>query len=123
MSKKSGSSCAITADSMFTSISFVEMPSLIFCIIVPKGSNAIRDEKTAAMFIFIGMCAMVKLIINTKTQAFHTGGGIKLFVKKRLTVLLSVWTTNGFLAPQNRCPISLKTKNCSKFLCENRQFD
>ena len=42
-SKKTGSSCAIPVDSMFTSIGFVGMSSVIFKIIFSRGSISKRD--------------------------------------------------------------------------------
>ena len=107
-SKKTVSSCAMPVDSMFTSIGFVGMSSLIFKKIFSFGSISNRDKKSAAVFILPGMCAMVKLNCNTKSQAFHNGGGI-IFVRKNLvTDLLSVMMITGLVAPQNICPNSLK---------------
>ena len=76
LSKKTSSSCAMPVDSMFASIGFVEMSSLIFEIIFSLESISKRDKKSAAVFNFPGMCARVKLICSTKSQAFHNGGGI-----------------------------------------------
>ena len=76
VSKKTGSSCAMPVDSMFTSIGSVGMTSLIFKIIFSLGSNSKPVEKTAAVFIFPRLCAIVKLYCSTKLQQFHKGGGI-----------------------------------------------
>ena len=45
VSKKTGSSCAMPVDSMYTSIGFVGLSSLIFKIIFSIGSFAKRDKK------------------------------------------------------------------------------
>ena len=82
-SKKTVSSCAMPVDSMFTSIGVVGISSLIFKIIFSLGSISNRDKKSAAVFIFPGMCAIVKLNCSTKSHAFHRGGGI-IFVWKNL---------------------------------------
>ena len=74
--KKSGSSCARPVDSMFTSIGFVGMSSLIFKIIFSLGSISKRDRDSVAVFTFPGVCAIVKLNCSTKLQAFHKDGGI-----------------------------------------------
>ena len=75
-SKTTVSSCAMPVDSIFTSIGFVGMSSLIFRMTFSFGSISNRDKKSAAVFIFPGMCAIVKLNCNTKSQTFHKGGGI-----------------------------------------------
>ena len=51
-SKKTVSCCAMPVDSMFSSIGFVGMSSLIFSIIFSLGSISRRDKKSAAVFIF-----------------------------------------------------------------------
>ena len=76
VSKKTGSSCATPVDSMFTSYGFVGMSSLIFRISFSLESISKRDKNSAAVFIFPGMCAIVKLNCSTKSQAFHKGEGI-----------------------------------------------
>ena len=107
-SKKTVSPCAMPVDSLFTSIGFVGMSSLIFNIIFSFGYTSNRDKKSAAVFIFPGMCAIVKLNCSTKSHAIHRGGGI-IFVRKNLvTDLLSVMIVTGLVAPQNICPNSLK---------------
>ena len=45
VSEKTGSSCAMLVDSMFTSIDFVGMSSLNFRSIFPLGSFSKRDKK------------------------------------------------------------------------------
>ena len=82
VSKKTGSSCAMPVDSMFTPTGFVGMSSLIFKIIFPFGSTSKRDKKSAAVSIFPGMCAMVKLNCNIKSQTFHKGGGTFFCLKE-----------------------------------------
>ena len=81
--KKTSSSCAMPIESMFLSIGFVGMSSPLFRVILSLGSISKRDKKSSAMFSFPGMCAMVKLNCNTKSQAFHKGGRI-IFVWKNL---------------------------------------
>ena len=105
-SKNTVSSCAMPVDSMFTSIGFVGMSSLIFNIIFSFGSIFNRDKKSAAIFIFPGMCAIVKLNCSTKSHAFHRGGGIIFVWKNLVTDLLSVMIITGLVAPQNICPNS-----------------
>ena len=95
-------------DSMFTSIGFVGMSSLIFNIIFSFGSIRNRDKKSAAVFNFPGMCAIVKLNCSTKSHAFHKGGGIIFVWKNLVTDLLSVMIITGLVAPQSKCPNSLK---------------
>ena len=72
------------------------------------GSISKRDKKSAAVFIFPGMCAIVKINCNTKSQAFYDGGGIIFVWKNLVTDLLSVMMMTGLVAPQNICPNSLK---------------
>ena len=93
---------------MFTTIGFVGMSSLNFKIIFSLGSISNRDKKSAAVFIFPGMCAIVKLNCSTKSQAFHRGGGIIFVWKNLATDLLSVMIITDLVAPQNKCPNSLK---------------
>ena len=114
VSKKTGSSCAMPVYSKFTSICFVGMSSLIFKIIFSFGSSSNRDEKSAAVFFYPGMCAIVKLNCSTKSQAFHKGGGIILNWKNLVTDLLSVMINTGLMAPQNICPKSLKAMYMAK---------
>ena len=76
-------SSAMPVDSIFTSIGFAGISSLIYKIIFSLGFFSNRDWKSAAVFIFPGMCAIVKLFCSTKSQAFHRGGGI-IFVWKNL---------------------------------------
>ena len=76
LSKKAGFSCAIPVDSMFTSIDFVGMSSLIFRNIFSSASISKRDIKSAAVLNFPGMCAIVKLNYSTNSLAFHKGRGI-----------------------------------------------
>ena len=102
------SSCAMPVDSMFTSIGFVGMSSLIFKIFFSFGSISNRDKKSAAVFIFPGMCAIVKLNCSTKSQVIHRGGGINFVWKNLVTDLLSIMIITGLVAPQNICPKSLK---------------
>ena len=108
VSQKTGSSCAMPVDSMFTSINFVGMSSLIFKMIFSFGFVSKRDKKSAAVFFLPGMSAMVKLNCNTKSQAFHNSGRI-IFVWKNLLIdLLSVMMVTGLVVPQKICPNSLK---------------
>ena len=107
-SKNAGSSCAMLLESMITSSGFVGMSSLIIRIIFSLGSNAKRDKESAVLFIFPGMCAIVKVNCSTKTQAFHKGGRIIFVWKNLVTDLLSVIIITGVVAPQNKCPKSLK---------------
>ena len=51
-SKKNGYSCAMPVDSMFISLGFVGMSSLLFKIIFSFGSISNRDKNSAAVFIF-----------------------------------------------------------------------
>ena len=88
-SKKTDSSCAMPVDSMFTSIGFVGMPSLILNFF-SLGSSSKRDKKSAAVLIFPGMCAIGKSNCNTKSQAIHKGGGIIFVWKNLVTDLLLV---------------------------------
>ena len=107
---KTCSSCAMPVDSIFTSIGFVGMSSLFFNVfpIFSLGSISRRHKKSAAVFIFPGMCAIVKLNCSTKSHAFHRGGGIIFVWKNLVTDLLSVMMITGLVAPQNICPISLE---------------
>ena len=107
-SKKTVSSCAMPVYSMFTSIGFVGMSSLIFKIIFSFGSDSNQDKKSAAVFIFPGMCAIVKLNCSTKSHEFQRGGGITFVWKNLVTDVLSVMIITGLVAPQNICPNSLK---------------
>ena len=69
-----------------------------------------RDKYSAAVFIFPGMCAMLKLNCNTNTQAFHKGGE-RIFVSKYLVAdLLSLVIISGFVVPQVVSPNSLMAK-------------
>ena len=90
------------------------MSPLIFKMTFSLGSISKRDKKSAAVFIFPGMCAMVKLNCNTKSQAFHNGGGIIFVWKNLVTDLLSVMIITGLVAPQNICPNSLKAIQMAK---------
>ena len=108
VSKKTGSSCAVPIDSMFTSIGFVGMSSLTFKNIFSSGSNSKKDKKSAAVFLFPGMCDIVKLGCSTKLQAFHKSGGITFVWKNPVIDLLSVMIIIGLMAHQNLCPNSLK---------------
>ena len=111
VSKKTDSSCATCAmpvDSMFTSIGFVGMSSLIFKFIFSFGSISKQNRKSAAMFIFPGMCAIVKMNCSTKSQAFQKGGGTIFVWKNLVTDLLSVMIIIGLMAPQNIRPNSMK---------------
>ena len=103
-SKKTVSSRAMPVDSMFTSIGFVGMSSLIFRIVFSLESISNWDKKSAAMFIFPGMCAIVKINFSTKSQAFHRREGIIFVWKNLVTDLLSVMIITGLVAPQNICP-------------------
>ena len=94
-SKKTVSSCAAPVDSMFTSIGFVGMSSLIFKIVFTFGSVFNRDNKSAAEFIFPGMCAIVKLNCSTKSHALHRCGRIVFVWKNPVTDLLSVMIITG----------------------------
>ena len=76
VSKKNSSSRAMPVDSMFTSIGFVGISSLLFRIICSLGFIFKRDKKSAAVFTFPGMGAIVKFDCSTKSQAFHMSGGI-----------------------------------------------
>ena len=76
VSRKNGFSCVMPKGSMFTSIGFVAMSSVNFKIILSLGSICKGDKNSAAMFIFPGMRAIVKLNCSTKSKAFHKGGGI-----------------------------------------------
>ena len=105
---KTCSSCAMPVDSKFTSIGFVGMSFLIFRNFFSLGSISNRDKKSAAVFTFPGMCAIVKLNCSTKSQAFHRGGGIIFVWKSLVTNLLSVMIFTGLVAPQKICPNSLK---------------
>ena len=60
VSGKTGFSYAMPVDSKLTSMEFVGMFSLIFKIMFSLGSVSKRDKKSAAVFFFPGMCAMVK---------------------------------------------------------------
>ena len=108
VSKKTGSSCARPVDSRFTSIGFLGMSYLIFKTIFSLGSIPKRDEKSAAVLILPGMCAMVKFNWRTKSQAFHKCGGIIFVWKNLVTDLLSVMIITGLVAPQNIFPNCLK---------------
>ena len=76
ISKKTGSSCAILVDSMFTPISFVGKYSLIFGIIFSLGCLPERVKKTDVVFLFLGLRAMVKSNYRSNSQAHHKDGGI-----------------------------------------------
>ena len=108
VSNKTESSFAMPVGSMVTSIGFVGMSSLIFKMIFSLGSISKRNKKYAAVFIFPGMCAIVKLNCSTNSQAFHKGGGIIFVWKNLVTDLLSVMIITVLVAPQIICPISLK---------------
>ena len=67
--------CSIKEDRFFLcnacrlnvySINFVGMSSLIFKTVFSFGSISNRDKKSAAIFNFPGMCAIVKLNCSTK---------------------------------------------------------
>ena len=100
VSKKTASSCAMPVDSMFISIGFVGMSSLIFKIIFSLVSISKRDTKSVAVFIFPGTCAIVKLICSTKSEAIHTGGGIFFVWNNLVTDLVSIMVVTGLVAPQ-----------------------
>ena len=108
VSKKTGSSCAMPLDSTFTSSGFVGMSSLIFISIFSLGSVSKRDKKSAAVFTFPEMCAIVRLSSSTKSQASLRGGGIIFVWKNLVTDLLSVMIITDLVVPQNICPVSLK---------------
>ena len=76
VSKKTGSTCAMPLDSMFTSISVFGMPSLILTNIFFFGSICEPDKKSAAVFNFPGMCSILNIYCSKKLQSFHKGGGI-----------------------------------------------
>ena len=63
---KTGPSSAMPVDSMFTSIGIVGMSSVIFRIIFSLGSISKRDKKSAAVFFFHGMFAIIKLNCSRK---------------------------------------------------------
>ena len=86
----------------------MQCSSLIFRIFFSLGSIFIRDQKSAAVFIFPGMWAMIKLNCSTKSQAFHKGGGSIFGRKNLVTNLLSVMIITGSVAPQKICPNSLE---------------
>ena len=60
------------------------------------------------------MRAIVKLNRNTKSQAFHNGGGIIFVWKNLVNDLLSVMMITGLVAPQKTCPNSLKALYMAK---------
>ena len=76
VSEKTGSSSAMPLEAMFTAVGFVGLSSLFFQIVFSLGSNPNLDKKSALLFIFAAMCAVVKLNCITESQAFHNGGGI-----------------------------------------------
>ena len=108
VSKETGPSCAMTVDSMFTSTCFVGMSPLIFKNTFSLGSISKRDKESAAVFIFPGLCAMVKLNCSTKLQVFHKVGGTIFVCKNLVTDLLSVMIITGLVAAQSILPNSLK---------------
>ena len=55
----------------FTSVGYVGKSSLTFKIIFLRGAISKQDEKSAAVFIFPEMSAMVKLNSSTRSQAFY----------------------------------------------------
>ena len=83
--KNTCSSYAKPIDSMSTSIGFVGMCSPFFRIIFSLGPISKRDKKSAAVFSFPGMCAMVKLNCKAKSQVFYKGGGINFVWKNLVT--------------------------------------
>ena len=87
VSKKNGTSYAMTVDSKFSSIGFVGMSSLNFKMIFSLGSILNEIKKCAAVFVFPEICAIVKLNCLTKSQAFLKCGGI-IFVRKNLVILV-----------------------------------
>ena len=100
VSKKTGSSYGMPVYSIFTSICFVGMSSLIFKFNFSLGSIYKWDKKSAAVFIFPRMCAIVKLKCRTESQAFHKGGGIIFVWKNLVTDLLSVMIMTGLGNPK-----------------------
>ena len=108
VSMKTDSSCAMPVHLMFTSIGFVGMSSLIFKIFFSLAYVSKRDKRSAAVFIFLGMCAIVKLNCSTNSQAFHKSGGIIFLWKNLVTDMLSVMIITGLVAPQIICVNSLK---------------
>ena len=64
-------------------VHFVGMSYVNFKIILSLGSISEQDKKSAAVFIFPGMCAIVKSNCNTQSQAFHKCGGI-IFLRKTI---------------------------------------
>ena len=67
VSKKIASSCAMPVDSMLPSINYVGVSPVIFRINLLLGSISKRDKKIAAVFIFPGMCAILKLSCSRKS--------------------------------------------------------
>ena len=86
------------------------MSFLFFRIIFSLESISKQNKKSVAGIIFHGMCVMLKLNCNAKSQTFHKGEGIYFVWKNLVTDLLSVLIITGLVAPQNTCPNSLKTR-------------
>ena len=79
-----------------------------FWIIFSLGSISSRDKISAAVFIFSGTCAMLKLNCITKSQTFHKGGGFIFVWKNLVTDTLSVMMMTGLVALRNKSSSSLK---------------
>ena len=94
---------AMPFDSMLTSIGLTVMSLRILRTILSFGSASTFGGETAPVFNFPGMCAITKLICNTKSRAFQSGGGFLVW-KNLVTDLLSVLMMAGLVAPQQMCP-------------------
>ena len=112
VSKRTGSSCEMLVDSRFNSFGFVGKSFLSFRITFSLDYlfSSDRDEKTAALIIFRGLCAMIKLKCSTKLQAIHKGWGIFFVLKNLVADLLPDIIITGLVATQNIYPNPLKAK-------------
>ena len=88
--------------------------SLVLRINFSLGSISNRDKKLATAFNFPGMYAVVKVIFNTKSQAYYQGGGITYVWRNWVTDFGSVLIISGLVVRQNLCSKTLKVKNLAK---------
>ena len=82
VSEKTGSSFALPVDSMFTSIGFVGMSSLIFKIFLTFGSICERDRKVCCGVHFSWNVSNNKIKLQYKIAGFPEGWRNHLCLKE-----------------------------------------